>query len=378
MMNIVVAGDICPIGMNAPLLQAGDATRLLNDLEPVFGSADLVIANLECPLITRPTPIRKTGPTFGAAQSVLNGVKASGVDLLCLANNHILDHGAEGLASTLEACKAMGIETVGAGPDIATARRPWSRTIKGVRIGVIAMAEHEFSIVKPYRGGASPLDVIDFVRNVTEIGGDIDYLVVLLHAGREFLEAPSPRLRDTCRFLIETGAHAVIVQHPHSFGGYEHYRGGHIVYGQGALWMDEAIYRDVSSFHEGILVRLTPGSDRPAAMDLIPFVQSAGEPGARRMPGPAEVATLATLAEKARRVNDDDYIRDQWLRVCNEEKHAYLGVLRGHNRLLRRLNRNGRLSKLLYDSQRLLGTRNVVCCETHREALETIFDEDLV
>ena len=48
------------------------------------------------------------------------------------------------------------------------------------------------------------------------------------------------------------------------------------------------------------------------------------------------------------------------------------------NRLLRRLNRNGRLSKLLYDSQRLLGTRNVVCCETHREALETIFDEDLV
>ena len=53
---------------------------------------------------------------------------------------------------------------------------------------------------------------------------------------------PSPRLKDTCHFLIEMGANAVVVQHPHSFGGYESYRGGHIVYGQGALVMDEALY----------------------------------------------------------------------------------------------------------------------------------------
>jgi hypothetical protein len=46
--------------------------------------------------------------------------------------------------------------------------------------------------------------------------------------------------------------------------------------------------------------------------------------------------------------------------------------------LLRRLNRHGWLTPILFKPRRLLGTSNLVCCETHREALETIFKEPLV
>jgi hypothetical protein len=169
------------------------------------------------------------------------------------------------------------------------------------------------------------------------------------------------------------GANAVVVQHPHSCGGYESYCGGHIVYGQGPLVMDEAIYRDRQSFHEGMLIALTIAQDGSSSMELRPFVQSDPVPGARRMDAQRAEAFLRELAARSRAILNDEFVRDEWRRFCEEHKHGYLSALLGHNRLVRRANRNGRLARLLYNRRRLLGTRNVVCCETHREAVETIF-----
>ena len=170
------------------------------------------------------------------------------------------------------------------------------------------MAEHEFSIATANAPGANPLDLMDYVRNVATSRDSFDYLIVLLHGGAEFLTAPSPRLKDTCHFLIEMGANAVVVQHPHSFGGYESYRGGHIVYGQGALVMDEPIYRDLKSFHEGILIALRIAQDGSSSMELLPFVQSDPVPGARRMDAQRAEAFLRELAAKSRAILDDEFV----------------------------------------------------------------------
>jgi len=337
-----------------------------------------VVANLECPLIKRPTPIAKTGPVFGEPISCTSAIRAAGIDVLCLANNHIMDHGAEGLATTLAACKSAGLDAVGAGATLADAARIVVRDVRGFRVGVLAMAEHEFSIATRKAAGANPLDLAAYVRGVAANREAFDYLIVLLHGGLEFLTAPSPRLKDTCHFLVEMGANAVVVQHPHSFGGYETYRGAPIVYGQGALVMDEAIYRDRESFHEGVLVRLIVDEQKTTSMELVPFVQSAPVPGARRMEPARAETLLRDLATKSRAILDDDFVRAEWLRFCEEEKHAYLSVLLCHNRILRRLNRSGLLARLIYSKRSLLGTRNVVSCETHREAVETIFKEGMV
>lgn len=378
MATILVGGDICPIGRNTPYFERGDAGALFHDLLEDFSAADLVIANLECPLIERPSPILKTGPTFGEATSCINGIAAAGIDVLCLANNHILDHGESGLESTLAACARAGVATVGAGRDLAAARQILVKSVGSLRVGILAMAEHEFSIAAARRAGANPLDVIDFVRNVGASRAGFDYLLVLLHAGLEFLTAPSPRLQDTCRFLVEMGANAVIVQHPHSFGGYEHYRGAHIVYGQGALVMDEAIYRDLRSFQEGMMVALAIGPGGTTSMTLRPLVQSDPPPGARRMDRQRAARVLEALADKSRAILDEAYVSREWKRMCEAEKHDYLSLLRGYNRFIRVANRGGRLARFLYNRRRLLGTRNVVCCESHREVLETILDSRLV
>lgn len=374
MATVLIGADICPIGENTVFFTRGDAKVLFNDLLSDFRNADLVIANLECPLIKRPTPIAKTGPVFGEDAACINGVREAGIDVLCLANNHILDHGPEGLETTLSACARAGIATVGAGANLAAAGQVLVKKAGNLRIGILAMAEHEFSIATTSGAGANPLDLIAYVRNVSMLRGSIDYLVVLLHGGPEFLTAPSPRLRETCRFLIEMGANAVIVQHPHSLGGYENHLGGHIVYGQGALVMDEPIYRARKSFHEGVLVALTVAQDGGSSMELVPLVQSDPVPGARRMDGQRAEAFLRDLATKSRAILDDEYVSAEWNHFCEERKHAYMGILLGQNRLLRRANRHGWLERVLYRRRRVLSARNLVCCETHREAIETILE----
>ena len=378
MATVLIGGDICPIGRNVEFFLRGDATSLFHDLLDDFAAADFVLANLECPFIDGEAPISKTGPVFGVDGRCINGIRAAGIDMLCLANNHIMDHGALGLKNTLAVCQNAGIATVGAGVNLAAARRLVIRCVDGVRVAVLAMAEHEFSIATPNRPGANPLDLIDFVRTVANNRDSFDYLIVLLHGGPEFFTVPSPRLKETCHFLIEMGANTVVVQHPHSLGGIEHYRNGHIAYGQGALIMDEALYRDTPSFHEGVVILLTLAADGSSSMDLLPFVQSDSVPGARRMQHDRAAVFLRSLAEKSAAILDDDYIQSEWLNFCEQWKDFYLSAVLGHNRVLKRLNRHGLVRKLLYDNKVLLGTRNVVCCESHREAIETIFNEGMI
>lgn len=374
---ILIGADICPIEANRPYFERGDAESLFHDLLPELARADLRIANLECPLIERETPILKTGPVFGESIDCINGIRAAGFDVLTLANNHVRDHGSQGLETTLKACARAGISTVGAGENLAAARRICLKEVRGIKVGILAVAEHEFSIASKDSWGANPLDLIDYVRNVKRHRDSWDYLIVLLHGGDEFF-VPSPRVKDTCRFMIEMGANAVIVQHPHVLGGYEEYHGGHIVYGQGALIMDEAIYRTRKSFHEGFLVQLSVSRGGGSAIDFLPFVQSDPPPGARKMGGEAEHRFRRLFEDKVNALKDDAYIEAQWLKFCEERKHGYLGSLLGHNRILARMNRHGALGRFVYGKKILLGTRNIVCCETHREAVETIFNHQLI
>jgi len=378
MIQVLIGADICPIGQNARYFETGDVTALWGDtLLSLLSSADLAIANLECPFILQSSPILKTGPNFGVSPAAMSAIKKSGFHLLSLANNHIMDHGPAGLATTLRVCLESCIQTVGAGENLASARQMFVKKIGSVRIAVLAFAEHEFSIARDGYPGANPLNIPAFVRTVLGNKTQFDYLIVLLHGSHEF-HVPTPRIQETCRFMVEMGANAVIVQHPHCLGGYEEYQGGHIVYGQGALLMDEDIYRSSKSFHEGFFVKLSISGPATSSMELIPFTQSDPEPGARAMDPEHEREFLRHLEKRSAAIKDEAFVKEEWLRFCEQHKHGYVSALLGHNRVLRKLNKQGVLTKLLYGKKNLLSVRNIVNCETHREAIQTIFNECLI
>ncbi len=88
MATLLIGADVSPIGGNLPYFERGNAEALFHDLLPLFRAADLTVANLECPLIERESPICKTGPVFGAPGACVEALQKAGIGLLSLANNH--------------------------------------------------------------------------------------------------------------------------------------------------------------------------------------------------------------------------------------------------------------------------------------------------
>ncbi|WP_243373454.1 CapA family protein [Geotalea sp. SG265] len=373
MAEIVIGGDICPINRNLPYFEAGDAAALFNDLLVEFQRADLSIVNLECPLIDKETPIRKSGPVLGAGRSVVQALRNAHIHIANLANNHILDHGFEGYQSTVSACKDASIAIVGGGENLQQAREMLIREVGGVRLGILAYAEREFSIARAHLPGANPLDLAAFRRAIRHYKGQYDYLIVLLHGGIEHYSYPSPRLRDTCRFMIEEGAGAVICQHSHCPGCYENYENGHIVYGQGNLLFDRFPYRG-EPFYQGFLVRLKVMAEPTSTILFIPYRQSDVQPGARKMEPGAALQFMKEFNERSGKIASQDFVEAQWEELCRKKKNEYFSALRGHSRPLRYLNRKMSFTDNIYTPQGLLCLQNMIRCESHRETLETLLN----
>lgn len=367
MVKIVIAGDTCPIGRNEPFFRRGDGDALLGDLRPQFDGADLAIANLECPLIERESPIPKCGPNLGAPVECVNGLKGMGIDVVALANNHIMDHGPQGLRRTIEALDQHNIAHVGAGENLQAARRILVREVEGIRIGILALAEHEFCIAGREEPGANPLDVIDFVRNVNGHGAEYDHLIVLVHGGNEHYRYPRPGLMNTCRFLVEQGADAVICQHSHCTGSMETYQDVPILYGQGNFLFDR--HCKVRTWYEAALICLDISEQGHFEFRLIPYCQSDGGPGARKMSRKDEESFLKAFGTRSQAIGNEAFVGNQWESFCDDHKRYYLHSLRGSPGIFRRV--MGKLDLLHYlDSRAVQRARlNVTRCESHREAL---------
>ncbi len=80
----------------------------------MFTAADVAMVNLETAVTTRGTPEPKQFH-FRAPPAAFDAVKAAGLDVVSLANNHTLDYGQVGLADTLAAASSRSVPVVGAG-----------------------------------------------------------------------------------------------------------------------------------------------------------------------------------------------------------------------------------------------------------------------
>ncbi|MHC4131446.1 MAG: CapA family protein [Planctomycetota bacterium] len=370
MPTVLIGGDVCPIGRNMEYFINGDVEGAFGELLAEFEKSDLAVVNLECPLIEKSTPIKKTGPVLGASKDCIEGIKKAGIDLVNMANNHIMDHGAEGFKSTISACQENGIYYVGAGNTLKEARKLFIRSIDGVRIGVLGFAEKEFSIATTNSCGANPLEIINYVRDIKEHRHMLDYLIVLVHGGKELYPYPTPRLMKVCRFMVEEGADAVICQHSHCAGCYESYKGSYIVYGQGNLIFD--FPNKNKQWSEGFLVGLIISRNCQSQMKLIPYIQSYESAGARKMNEDEEKALLDLIDKRSDAIKKPEFVFEQWYKLCSDRRYEYLGHIRGCGRLMSYLNRKLHLTDYLFSKRSKRQVLNVIQCETHREILEDI------
>jgi len=379
MVKLIIGGDICATKRDENAFLEGDALRLFSNILPEIQSADLAIANLETPLISTPSPIKKSGAIFGNSPSMLNALKKSGINFLNLANNHVLDHGAKGLQTTIEAVKNQEFYSVGVGRSIDEASEPFIIQIKDKTIAVLSYAEHEFSIAENGKPGANPIDVIDFITRIKDLKESSDFVLLLYHGGKENYSLPTPKQQKLCRFFIDQGVNMVVCQHSHIAGVFEQYNKGNIYYGQGNYVFDPyPLKRDW--LYKGFLIEVYLNDDNSTRIQLIPYIHKSfykDEIGIRKMNDEESKVFMDNIFEDNKKmIENPNYVRDEWVKLSMSLENTYLSILNGSGRFMRKLNEKFSWLKLVYTNDRKLVIKNIVTCETHQEIVETILKKN--
>jgi poly-gamma-glutamate synthesis protein (capsule biosynthesis protein) len=154
--TIAVVGDTL---LTRPIDLRDAGVAAVRDL---LRGATLAVANLNVNVLEDAPPARgPEAPSWPFARPRdAAALRELGVDVVSLANDHATDHGADGLASTRRALSRAGLLDVGAGPDLAAARRPLfvGRSADGrARVAVVALAA---SSTAASRATASRADIL--------------------------------------------------------------------------------------------------------------------------------------------------------------------------------------------------------------------------
>lgn len=220
-LRISAVGDVGLVGRVAAGIRRQGFAWLLEGVAPSFGRPDVTIFNLEMPFASPNAPHpRHVRPEFRADPAHVAALSFPGVRVAALANNHVADFGPEGIACTRATLAAAGIRGVGAGDDLAEARRPAIVEVRGHRIGVLAYASRG-SHTAGAGPGAAPADPEIMREDIASLRGSVDVVIVALHHGTTYVDLPSPEDRVTALALTEAGADLVIGHHPHVLQGTE-------------------------------------------------------------------------------------------------------------------------------------------------------------
>jgi poly-gamma-glutamate capsule biosynthesis protein CapA/YwtB (metallophosphatase superfamily) len=217
------AGDVHFSGRVAARL-ARDPATVFAQARPALDRADLTMVNLETAVTTGGNRQAKAF-TFRAPPTAFTALRDAGVDVATMANNHGADFGAAGLQDTLAAIRSSHFPVVGIGKDATAAYAPYTTTLNGVRVAIIAADQVEdettlrlFSagVGKPGVANAYRPALLQSVRRAAAAG----YVVVVyVHWGVEYTTCPSGPQTTLAGKLSRAGASAVIGTHAHVLQG---------------------------------------------------------------------------------------------------------------------------------------------------------------
>lgn len=231
------AGDVQFSGKVEELLEREGFDYPYRHLGTLFQSDDLTFINLETPVTTGGEAALGKSYVYKSSPKALEAMTEAGVDIVNLANNHILDQGQAGLEDTLQYLRDYQIKYVGAGLDRKNAYAPVYYEIKGMRIAllgftrVIPEASWRAESGKP--GVADAYDSTDAVKAIGQARKEADLVVVMSHWGEERQTMANDLQTQLGREFVDAGADLVIGGHPHVLQGLESYKEKWIAYSTG-------------------------------------------------------------------------------------------------------------------------------------------------
>ncbi len=236
-------GDVhFPAGTSLGDRLAADPADALGPTVPaLLSGVDLSMVNLESALTdgTCPQPQAKQF-VFSAPASAVSAFKGAGVTLITEANNHGEDCGPPGLQMALTTRAQTGYTILGIGQNAAQAFAPYTTTINGQHIAIIAATQvidsdlqTAWTATATQPGLASAYDVNDLVAAVEAARKTADTVIVYLHWGTELDACPNPVQEPLAQALVQAGADIIVGTHAHVLLGGGYLGSAYVDYGLG-------------------------------------------------------------------------------------------------------------------------------------------------
>jgi len=234
--TLALAGDFAPADKALALIETqGYRFPYLGTAE-IMRSADIAFANLEAPVTEARARLPRSKDWFYRVEpQATDAWSWLGLDLINLANNHILDYRAVGVTDTVRHLDAAGLPHIGAGADERAARRPVIFDVGGTRIGFLGYLQDKVGYnlylglyAVGGRAGAAKLTERDISEDVRRLRPLCDVLLVSVHWGENYAPVDANQERWGRR-LLELGVDVVIGHHSHDVQAAEVSRGGGVI-----------------------------------------------------------------------------------------------------------------------------------------------------
>ncbi|HEY5724248.1 MAG TPA: CapA family protein [Allosphingosinicella sp.] len=254
--------------MNAVLLATGDLAMDRGNYGDCFAAtsdvlraADIVFGQLETSFASKGVRLPQARHAVLGRPDGAAALRQAGFDVISMAGNHVMDWGNEAFFETRSNLEAAGLRVVGAGANIAEARRPaWFTLEDGSRVAILA-----YSSILPMgywaderRPGCAPMrahthyeqieheqpgtparihtfahrdDLAALEADIRAAKAESDLVIVSIHWGIHFVRAEiADYQREVARAAVAAGADAILGGHAHILKGCELIDGRPIFY----------------------------------------------------------------------------------------------------------------------------------------------------
>src|SRR6266849_2105510 len=230
--SVIAVGDIMLGGRAKKAVAEFGPDYPFDGVLPLLRRAPIVLGNLEGPFAEN---ARKQQRNFSyrVDVSLASSLSRAGINVVTLANNHLMDCGRSGVLETLDALSNAKVLALGAGTNERAAHAPVIRQAGGMRIGLLGYYWNRRTAATADRPGSAMDPPEALQADIRGLREHADRIVVTFHWGVPYEPKPSSDDRAKARFAVDCGADAVVGHHPHIVQPFEIYRGCPIFYSVG-------------------------------------------------------------------------------------------------------------------------------------------------
>ena len=346
----------------------------------LFSKSDINIVNLEAPITSSKYKINKTGPHLKHSNKVFEILNKLNVNIVTLANNHLMDYGNLGFSDTIDAITKNNIDFVGAGINSNIASKPLIISKNGIKIGIVNICENEWSISSEDNPGANPIDLIDNTKQIQNTKKISDFLMVIIHGGHEYYNLPSPRMAKLYRYFADLGANIVIGHHPHCISGFEIYNGTPIFYSLGNfIFTKKSKYE---SWYTGLVLQIYLEKKTEVRWKLIPVAQSRSNYSLTIPDKEKKAKILSEVDSLSKIIVNENALSKEWRSFISMRKSSYLQSISitnsFSNRYIRAIFRKTGIMKLTFSKRLLNYYMNLLQCESHNDLAKEVIKDYIV